>query len=661
VLYNFTGPDGSYPYGGVTRDAAGNLYGTTFAGGACNAGVIFKLDTTGHETVLYTFTNGADGGNLWAGVALDSAGNLYGTNNSGSLAVGVIFKLDTAGHLTVLHNFSGGYGGYDSFSDVILDASGNLFGATNSSVYKVDTAGHFKVLYTFKYGLDGGDAEGGLVRDASGNFYGTTAYGGSAGAGVVYKLDASGHETVLYNFTGGADGGQPFAGVTRDAAGNLYGTTATGGAGVGVVYRLDTSGQQTVLYTFPAIPGADGNYFTPGVLRDPAGNLYGANVSGGTGARGVLYKIDAAGQAAVLYAFPGSPDGSSAWGGVTLAHDPVGNLYGTTYQGGPPNAGAVYKLDAAGHETVLYTFTGGADGGNPCSGVVLDSAGNIYGTTYSGGAGTGDAGWGVVYKLDTAGHQTGLHTFTGGADGGHPYSGLTLDAAGNLYGATFYGGGTANAGVAFKLDPAGDEAILYTFTVGQDGCNPWAAPILDSEGNLFGTTTRCGGGAGGVVYKLDPAGQETVLYVFTGGADGYFPIAGVTADAAGNLYGTTFTGNQEIWGAAYKLDKARHLTVLHTFTGGADGGQPYAAPILDPAGNLYGTTNIGGLAQSNDGAGVVYQIDPAGTFTVLHTFTNGADGGYPYAGLIRDSAGNLYCATLSGGSRGNGAVFKLTP
>ena len=666
VLYSFTGSGGAGPFSGVTRDAAGNFYGTTSAGGTANAGVVFKLDAAGHETVLYNFTGGADGGVPWAGVTLDSAGNIYGTTLAGGAAgPGVVYKLDTAGHETVLYNFAGGNGGYDSYAAPILDPAGNLYGTASSggeggTVFKIDTAGHFKVLYNFQAGADGGEPESGLIRDSSGNLYGTAAYGGSGGAGVVYKLDSKGQETVLYNFTGGADGGQPFAGVTRDPAGNFYGTTTTGGAsGLGVVFKLDTSGHQTVLYNFPATPEGFSDY-TAGVIRDASGNLYGTTQGGGTAERGLVYRLDTAGHATVLYAFPGDTDGSLAYSGVVLVHDPAGNLYGTTNQGGPANAGVVYKLDAAGHETVLYTFTGGADGDGPCSGVVLDPAGNLYGTTYSGGTVAGYAGEGVVYKLDAAGDQTLLHTFTGGADGGHPYAGLILDSAGNLYGTT-YSGGAANEGVVFKLDPAGNETVLHTFTGDADGGHPYAAPMLDSAGNLFGTTAEGGGGGGGVIYKLDPAGNETVLYVFQGGDDGYYPVAGVTADSEGNLYGTTNTGGTTVWGVVYKLDKTHRLTVLHSFMGAADGGQPYAAPILDPAGNLYGTDSAGGIAGGYLGAGVVYELDPAGQFTVLHTFTGGADGGIPYAGLLRDSAGDLYGATLVGGDRGNGAVFKLEP
>jgi len=232
-----------------------------------------------------------------------------------------------------------------------------------------------------------------LIRDSAGNLYGTTNSGGTAYAGVVFKLNTSGQETVLYSFTGGADGGYPSYPVVRDSAGNLYGTAGSGGAAnFGVVYKVNTSGQETVLYNFTG--GADGGY-PNGVIRDSAGNLY-----------------------------------------------------GTTSSGGAAGYGVVYKVNTSGQETVLYSFTGGADGGYPNAGVVRDSTGNLYSTTYGGGT----ANKGVVYELNTSGQETVLHSFTGGADGSLPYAGLILDSKGNLYGTTFYGG-KKQAGVVFKLVP----------------------------------------------------------------------------------------------------------------------------------------------------------------------------------------------------------------
>lgn len=253
---------------------------------------------------------------------------------------------------------------------------------------------------------------------------------------------------MLYTFKGRDDGSGPSAGVILDSAGNLYGTTVNGGKdSAGVVFKLDTSGYETVLHTFPGGQAWSGPEAV--LALDPAGNLYGTATYGG------VFKIDPAGNYTSLHAFAGGADGFDLEAGVTL--DSAGNIYGTTYQGGTGDCdrrlvgcGVVFKLDPAGNETVLYTFTGQADGGSPLGGVVLDAAGNMYGTTEYGGTAYGSHGHGVVFKLDAEGNYTVIHTFSGPPDGSAPAAGVSLDPAGNLYGTT-YSGGKLQGGVVFKL------------------------------------------------------------------------------------------------------------------------------------------------------------------------------------------------------------------
>ena len=366
----------------------------------------------------------------------------------------------------------------------------------------------------------------------------------------------------------------------------------------------------------------------------------------------------AQGSEIVLYSFTGGADGGNPQSPVI--RDSAGSLYGTTRVGGASNQGVVYRLDATGHETALYSFTGGADGAHPYAGLILDSAGNLYGTTYRGGP----ANAGVVYKVDVAGYETVLYAFTGGADGGNPYAGVIRDSTGNLYGTTLYGG-AANAGVVYELEAAGHETVLYPFTGGADGGNPYAGVIRDSAGNLYGTThsggiNPFGTGDLGVVYKVDATGHETVLYSCPGGADDgcRYPVAGVIHDSHGNLYGTTAEGGTGCLygcGVVFKLDASGNETPLYSFTGGPDGAYPLGGVILDAAGNLYGTTSHGVTTKN----GAVYKLDGAGQSAVLYSFTGGADGGQPYSGLIRDSDGNLYGTTLYGGTNNAGVVFEI--
>jgi uncharacterized repeat protein (TIGR03803 family) len=534
----------------------------------------------------------------------------------------------------VLHSFSPNpYKGEYPQAGVIRDAAGNLYGTTSAGgpmgagvVYKVDTAGNYSVLYAFTGGADGSVPAAGVVRDPAGNLYGTTLRGGGPNFGVIFKVDPAGQETVLYTFPNG--GGSPSSGVILDSAGNLYGTASTGD---GSVYKLDPAGKFTVLYGFTG--GAGGNS-PSGVILDPAGNLYGA-AFGGTANWGVVYMLDASKRykETVLHTFTGGTDGSYPNG---LIRDSSGNLYGTTASGGIAGTGAgygagvVYKLDAAGEQTVLYSFTGGADGCYPGSPVALDAAGNLYGTTGGGGAAAGLAGWGVVFEVDTAGQETVLHTFSGGTDGGIPEAGVILTAAGNFYGTT-YQGGAQGVGTVYKLNGDGKETVLYSFSAAADGGNPMSGLSRDAAGNFYGTTYFGGAANYGGVYKLDTKGNETLLYSFTGEADGGFPAAGVALDSAGNLYGTTSHGGAAGYGVVFKLNTAGQETVLYSFTGGADGGGPQAGVIRDSEGNLYGTTVSGGETGIciPSGCGVVYQVDTAGNETVLYSFADGARWRFP--------------------------------
>jgi len=355
--------------------------------------------------------------------------------------------------------------------------------------------------------------------------------------GVVATQSAQAQTfTVLYNFTGSSDGAYPYAILLRDAAGNLYGTTEVGGSGNGVVFKVDTSGKETVLYSFTG--GADGGYPFAGVVRDKSGNLYGTTEAGGSSALGTVFKVDTSGTETVLHSFAGgTTDGCYPYGG--LLRDKAGNLYGTTADCGASSVGTVFKIDTSGAETVLHSFTV-SDGGYPFyTSLLMDKKGNLYGVTSSGGT----SGEGVVYKLSKSGTLTVLHSFTGGAT---------------------------------------------------DGCYPYGTPAMDKKGTLYGTAEACGSSSEGIVWKVSKTGTETVLHSFAGGSsDGGYPLAGVIMDAKGNLYGDTELGGTSSLGTVYKLSKTGTLTLLHSFAG-SDGEIPFDDLIRDAKGTLYGTTEGGG-------------------------------------------------------------------
>jgi uncharacterized repeat protein (TIGR03803 family) len=361
----------------------------------------------------------------------------------------------------------------------------------------------------------------------------------------------------------------------------------------------------------------------------------------------------------VLYSFSNDGiDGNSPFSSLTL--DAQGNLYGTADFGGTSDgSGTVFKISPTGTETVLYNFSGGADGANPDSSrVVSDKAGNLYGTTNAGG----DNSVGTVFKLTPSGIETVLHSFAAdGVDGFNPDGGLVIDGLGNLYGTTIKGG-ASNFGTVFKVTPAGLETVLHSFAAdGTEGCNPRGGVVRGKRSSLYGTTSGCGAQGAGTVFQLTltKARTLTVLHTFNAdGTDGTFPDAGVVFDKVGNLYGTTSQGGASDSGTVFKITPAGAETVLHAFaTDGTDGLFPNGV-ILDKLGNLYGTTSAGGTGK----CGTVFKVAPDGTETVLHPFcSNAQDGANPQASLVLGKKNTLYGTTENGGSFFSGTVFKLVP
>jgi uncharacterized repeat protein (TIGR03803 family) len=750
VIYNFTGlADGNnspYQSGNLVFDKSGNLYGTTSLGGAssCYCGVVFELspgaDGAWKETVLHSFTGGTtDGAFPDGGLVFDGTGNLYGTTLYGGptsprgacpdSSCGTVFELvrATSGWREgIVHFFSGIHEGANPTTGMIVDAKGNLYGTTStnnvaSTVFELSRASgiwSLTTLYTFSASGDPSDPNG-LVFDAQGNLYASSYLGGVNNDGTVFELSPASPgwtEKTLYTFTGAADGYTPYGNLIFDGSGNLYGVTYGSKGGYGVVYRLTPSGggwTDSVLYTFTG--GSDGAAPQGGLVLDSAGDLFGTTSEGSTANIGTVFELVLASGTYTenqIFAFPGT-DGVDLQSG--LVADTAGNLYGTATEGGfnqcplagNAGCGSVFELSRSSNgtwqRTVLHNFTGtqNGDGGLPNGTLIFDSAGNLYGTTSN-----SIYGGGTIFKLSPSAsgrnyqiiYKFGSHH----GDGEDPFSGLLIDAAGNLYGTTIAGGNgsylnCSYCGTVYKLAPTTGghyfETVIYNFQGEGDGSYPLAGLTIDQAGNLYGTTSQGGINDGdqgfGVVFKLAPNSNgswtQSVLYAFTGANDGGVPYGGVIFDNAGNLYGTAATGGD---GCGYGCGVVFELTptssgpwtetVIHPFAGTPDGASPQATLTFDTAGNLYGTTFTGGAVTDNpyclggggSGCGTVFKLTPSTggwTESILYNFGGPlTDGANPASSVILDSTGNIYGTTSGGGINGysyqrGGTAFKLTP
>ena len=386
------------------------------------------------------------------------------------------------------------------------------------------------------------------------------------------------------------------------------------------------------------------------------------------------------GSESVVYNFAGGSDPKLPYAG--LIFDKAGNLYGTTEFGGTNNQGTVFEITPTSSgwtETVLYNFTGSTDGGQPYASLIFDSAGNLYGTTNFGGSSSCSMGCGTVFKLTPGSGgwtESVLYAFTGGSDGRESYARLRFDAAGNLYGTTLLGGNIGSVcsegcGTVFKLTPGSSgwtESVLYAFQGAGDGASPYDGLALDAAGNLYGTAYTGGASADGVVFKLSPGSSgwtESVLHTFKGAADGEYPYGDLILDATGNLYGTAYQGG-EGYGVVFELMKTKGRwaeKMLRRFSNTL-AGNPVAGLVIDAAGNLYGTTMLGANETScGGGCGSLFKLSPVSgggwTYKMVHVFGQGTDGYHPTGDLILDSAGNLYGTTQAGGAQGSGMVFEI--
>ena len=637
-LYSFTGGvDGASP-NGLMAHTNGILYGTTQSGGTNSFGSVFQVTTNGALASLYAFTGASDGATPQATLLQAANGNLYGTAfQAGTNGYGTAFQTSTNGGLTTLCSF---------------DKPGGILPIA------------------------------GLAQAADGSFYGTAYEGGTNLLyGTVFRLSPDGTLSNLYSFTGGNDGGAPYAGLVRGADGSFYGTTYKGGRfGSGTIFKIDTNGLLTTLVFFN---GTNGNLPYAGLTLGSDGDFFGATSSGGSFTNGTVFRMTPGGALTTLYSFSGGTDGGNP--AATLLQGSDGNFYGSTCYGGAYGDGTLFVLTPTGTVTTLATFDG-YNGANPQAALVQGKDTAFYGTTPNGGA----DGSGTILRLTTgtnvapqiteqpadqsvyAGATAGLSVAVLGSeplsyrwqqhgtnlvDGGNTsgtsgrtlvFSNITAANAGsysvtisNNFGST----SSSNANLQVLISPPFITAqptnqtvapgVAASFSVTAFGDLP-----LNYQWRRNGATITNNGQVSGI------GGPALAIYNVTEANNGIYDVV-----VSNPLNSVTSTG--AVLTVIPVSAAGTRVSTLHSFGGGDDGGLPNGL-VQGTNGSLFGTTEFGGSHHF----GTVFSLSTNGLLTTMVAF-DGSNGGLPLAGLTQGADGNLYGTTQFGGSNFTGNIFVL--
>jgi uncharacterized repeat protein (TIGR03803 family) len=656
--------------------------------------------------VLHHFDLANDGAFPYGQLVVDKRGNIYGTTSElGAYDSGTLFEIDPQGHFMCLHAFGPLHAGPSSRNyntegacphmGLSLDAQGgSLYGATPEGGREgagtifcfslKDRA--YSCLYSFQpfAACEGHNAllhPQAVVSYGAGRLIGCTQLGGEQGGGMIFSLDRSGRFRLLHSFPLPLEGAESAEGAYPDFLwrapdGSLYGTTLMGGRyGGGIVFKLDVrSGSLKVLHAFhrvDALQRNQGGAYPYGLLCIGS-ELYGTTYAGGVYGGGVLYMLElAAGRLHVLHNFGGkiADTRDGAYPNGTLVMDSQGDLYGTTVYGGANDIGTVFMWQRKAHRVRLVHSFGSrqpdgtnSDGAFPRAGLVRDAKGNLYGTTSEGGA----YNLGLVFEISLPDNRFRVvHYFSGSSKGYEPLGGVVALSNGTLYGTTAQGG-TYREGVLYSLDKQKRYRVLASFNRDSVGANPKTPLVFDGRRSLYGITALGGEQDAGTLFQATLLGSVRVLYSFSAyETNEGEERTGIVMDRQGRIYGATAGAN--VWnihgnGEIFRYEKPGKLVPIYTFVRPQQEGAHPIALVVGSAGLLYSVTTSGGLF----GNGTLISIDAKGHCSVLHTFTRkdlqgtNLDGAEPTA-LTIDSKGNLYGVTAGGGSYGAGTLFMYSP
>jgi uncharacterized repeat protein (TIGR03803 family) len=690
VLQSFNGNNGMYPVAGVVQASDGNFYGTALEGGPYGFGTIFRVSSSGILTTLVTFddTTGAYPSPV---LVIGSDGNFYGTTENGGLyGFGTVFKMTLSGELTTLYSFAGENDGASPVAGVVQAADGNFYGTTyelgandDGTVFEMTSSGVLTTRYSFTGGADGSNPWGGLVQSSDGNLYGTTQTGGAYGAGTVFQIAPTGGLATLAQFDG-FTGSEPSAALIQGKDGSLYGTTATGGANEdGVIFRLTISGslQITGQPADQSVAAGATAFFTVATFGAAPVSYqwqeFGINLTNGNGISGAntatlaisnVTSSDAAYYSVVVSNAINSVTSDAAF--LEVSYAPPNITSQPASQTVEAGTTVSFTVAASGDQPLAYQWQengidltdGGVITGSTTSTLTISSVNLTNEGTYSVivsdpiyAEASANAVLTVLPVTPPGASTSSVHLFSGGSDGAFPYAGLTEGRDGNLYGTT-EGGGSRYQGVIFKTTLAGTLTTLYNFTNSPAGANPYAALALGNNGDLYGCAVEGGNYGYGAAFVLTPSPVSVRnLYSFEDGNDGAFPLGTLVQGSNGKFFGTAEEGGLDGFGTVFQMTTAGALTTLYGFTGGDDGGYPYAGVIQGKDGNIYGTT----LEYGAYGYGTVFKLKSNGTLTNLASF-DGTNGAFLQGGVIQGADGNLYGCTYEGGSNGYGTIFQLT-